>query len=343
MDAHCVRDRRAESQKVCVQTVENCRASYLGPVPRRDWGDLQKCRYGLLLASATRGLGGLRRTRARNRGSAEAPILGLAIFVLSFLPMTNILFPIGTLVAERLLYLPSIGFLIVAVCFVREHVEFGSGSRQIRPCFVRSFALAQAAALSWAGQMVKRQHCQFLPLHQHSKPAISTYRRQPHSFRESASVAPNAMLLTFLQAQSVLARGICRWNAPQPLLARGKMTGGAPFRNPHNLPVKDCVVCGRPFTWRKKWERCWDEVQTCSNRCCTARRVKSSAGKKLAGGMAAGAAAAITSADRAAKSEDSEATPDEVVDDPDPVTRSEEPGESPATSRGYAGDQAEQE
>ena len=30
MDAHCVRDRRAESQKVCVQTVENCRASYLG-------------------------------------------------------------------------------------------------------------------------------------------------------------------------------------------------------------------------------------------------------------------------------------------------------------------------
>ena len=109
---------------------------------------------------------------------------------------------------------------------------------------MRSFALAQAAALSWAGQlqhmrspsaglathsqgrcrvlesefnqlpdsprMVKRQHCQFLPLHQHSKPAISTYRRQPHSFRESASVAPNAMLLTFLQAQSVLARGICR-------------------------------------------------------------------------------------------------------------------------------------
>ncbi|MFN5726211.1 MAG: DUF2256 domain-containing protein, partial [Pseudanabaena sp.] len=23
------------------------------------------------------------------------------------------------------------------------------------------------------------------------------------------------------------------------------------------LPSKDCVVCGKPFTWRKKWERCW--------------------------------------------------------------------------------------
>mmetsp|Transcript_25001 Transcript_25001/g.40311 ORF Transcript_25001/g.40311 Transcript_25001/m.40311 type:complete len:121 (-) Transcript_25001:432-794(-) len=37
--------------------------------------------------------------------------------------------------------------------------------------------------------------------------------------------------------------------------------------NKSNLPQKDCVVCGRPFTWRKKWERCWDEVKYCSDRC----------------------------------------------------------------------------
>jgi len=33
------------------------------------------------------------------------------------------------------------------------------------------------------------------------------------------------------------------------------------------LPVKTCVVCGRPFSWRKKWARCWDEVRYCSERC----------------------------------------------------------------------------
>ncbi|KPW13841.1 hypothetical protein ALO42_100644 [Pseudomonas syringae pv. atrofaciens] len=33
------------------------------------------------------------------------------------------------------------------------------------------------------------------------------------------------------------------------------------------LPVKTCVVCGLPFTWRKKWARCWDEVLYCSERC----------------------------------------------------------------------------
>ena len=34
-----------------------------------------------------------------------------------------------------------------------------------------------------------------------------------------------------------------------------------------NLPSKVCVVCDRPFTWRKKWENCWDEVTTCSKSC----------------------------------------------------------------------------
>ncbi|HCR28405.1 MAG TPA: DUF2256 domain-containing protein [Opitutae bacterium] len=33
------------------------------------------------------------------------------------------------------------------------------------------------------------------------------------------------------------------------------------------LPTKICPVCGQPFAWRKKWERCWDEVVYCSERC----------------------------------------------------------------------------
>jgi hypothetical protein len=34
-----------------------------------------------------------------------------------------------------------------------------------------------------------------------------------------------------------------------------------------DLPEKICKACGRPFSWRKKWERCWDEVQYCSEGC----------------------------------------------------------------------------
>jgi hypothetical protein len=34
-----------------------------------------------------------------------------------------------------------------------------------------------------------------------------------------------------------------------------------------NLPEKICIACQRPFTWRKKWERNWEEVKYCSDRC----------------------------------------------------------------------------
>ncbi|AKC81444.1 MULTISPECIES: DUF2256 domain-containing protein [Xanthomonas] len=34
-----------------------------------------------------------------------------------------------------------------------------------------------------------------------------------------------------------------------------------------NLPEKLCVQCRRPFCWRKKWEKVWDEVKYCSDQC----------------------------------------------------------------------------
>ena len=34
-----------------------------------------------------------------------------------------------------------------------------------------------------------------------------------------------------------------------------------------NLPSKVCIICQRPVSWRKKWERVWDEVKFCSEKC----------------------------------------------------------------------------
>jgi len=44
-----------------------------------------------------------------------------------------------------------------------------------------------------------------------------------------------------------------------------------------HLPQKTCLACGRPFTWRKKWERDWDQVKYCSDRC---RRTRGSSPAK---------------------------------------------------------------
>ncbi|WP_443026257.1 DUF2256 domain-containing protein [Sphingomonas sp. CCH9-F2] len=37
-------------------------------------------------------------------------------------------------------------------------------------------------------------------------------------------------------------------------------------RKPH-LPEKTCASCHRPFAWRKKWARDWEQVKYCSDRC----------------------------------------------------------------------------
>ena len=34
-----------------------------------------------------------------------------------------------------------------------------------------------------------------------------------------------------------------------------------------DLPEKTCLVCQKPFTWRKKWEKNWEMVKYCSIRC----------------------------------------------------------------------------
>ena len=33
------------------------------------------------------------------------------------------------------------------------------------------------------------------------------------------------------------------------------------------LPEKTCIACKRPFAWRRKWARDWDQVKFCSDRC----------------------------------------------------------------------------
>ncbi|MBL6456313.1 DUF2256 domain-containing protein [Belnapia sp. T6] len=38
------------------------------------------------------------------------------------------------------------------------------------------------------------------------------------------------------------------------------------------LPEKTCAACGRPFAWRRKWARDWEQVRFCSEACRSGRR-----------------------------------------------------------------------
>ncbi|MDC0461462.1 DUF2256 domain-containing protein [Alphaproteobacteria bacterium] len=39
------------------------------------------------------------------------------------------------------------------------------------------------------------------------------------------------------------------------------------MRKKSTLPEKLCAVCKKPFTWRKKWLKEWENVIYCSQRC----------------------------------------------------------------------------
>ena len=39
-----------------------------------------------------------------------------------------------------------------------------------------------------------------------------------------------------------------------------------------NLPSKICLICKKPFVWRKKWKLNWEEVKYCSKKCSSAKK-----------------------------------------------------------------------
>jgi hypothetical protein len=46
------------------------------------------------------------------------------------------------------------------------------------------------------------------------------------------------------------------------------------------LPQKICATCSRPFAWRKKWARDWEQVKHCSDRCRATRNRQAMTGSE---------------------------------------------------------------
>ncbi|HQN53909.1 MAG TPA: DUF2256 domain-containing protein [Novosphingobium sp.] len=57
------------------------------------------------------------------------------------------------------------------------------------------------------------------------------------------------------------------------------------MRRKADLPSKICAACQRPFAWRRKWERDWDNVKYCSDRCRSGPN-RSGKGVQKPGGVA---------------------------------------------------------
>ena len=97
----------------------------------------------------------------------------------------------------------------------------------------------------------------------HRLQLLSIHNRLYHTSTLDTTYFPSSLPLLLSKKYS----GSDFSNTPQNNMPRGVKK--------ENLPTKVCVVCERPFNWRKKWERCWDEVTTCSKSCNKKRKEKS--------------------------------------------------------------------
>lgn len=52
-----------------------------------------------------------------------------------------------------------------------------------------------------------------------------------------------------------------------------------------NLPSKTCQACGLAFVWRKKWQRDWEHVRYCSDRCRDGKNPAKGAQSRLSSTM----------------------------------------------------------
>jgi len=87
---------------------------------------------------------------ARRVLSGGIAALGFLLFLLAFLPASNLLFPTGTIFAERLAYLPSAGLCLIAAAAIAGRV---SGLRALTPG--RRLALGAAVLLLAARTVVR--------------------------------------------------------------------------------------------------------------------------------------------------------------------------------------------
>ena len=77
-------------------------------------------------------------------------ILGLIFLVIPFLPAANILFPVGFVIAERVLYIPSLGYVILVVQCIS--VAYHRTQKHRAKILICSLLLASV----WAGRTVMR-------------------------------------------------------------------------------------------------------------------------------------------------------------------------------------------
>ncbi|CAE7018913.1 Tmtc1 [Symbiodinium sp. CCMP2456] len=90
--------------------------------------EMTDCRMLLPLAAYVGAIGTVSFVMQLPARHRRAGLIALALLVVSYLPASNILFPVGTVVGERLLYVPSAGYCLAVIVVLHSYLQ-GAQSR----------------------------------------------------------------------------------------------------------------------------------------------------------------------------------------------------------------------
>lgn len=68
--------------------------------------------------------------------TSKALIMALAMIGLPFLPASNLFFPVGFVVAERILYIPSMGFCLLVALGLNALAKYNAGAKKTTRCLL---------------------------------------------------------------------------------------------------------------------------------------------------------------------------------------------------------------
>lgn len=99
------------------------------PVIASVW-DTRNCLTAAAYLAVVAGVGFAARqfyhSHATNQPQSPALIMSLAFGIIPFVPASNAFFPVGTVVAERLLYLPSVGFCLLVALLITSALDIAN-------------------------------------------------------------------------------------------------------------------------------------------------------------------------------------------------------------------------
>ncbi len=166
----------------------------------------------------------------RHRSAVTAATWGLLLFVALILPVSNLLFPIGTIMGERLLYLPSLG-LLVAALYPAHHLMTRIGTRR-GSVILLVLLLVALSARTWARNEDWRSNrtlfgaaVRVSPRSVKARANLGTtlvregeVKAGEHEYRAALAIAPEYLAALNGLAQALIEQG--RFAEAEPVLLR---------------------------------------------------------------------------------------------------------------------------